>query len=104
MVTHWASFSCENIKSGFCNTGLVPLDRNIIILKIQATNPKSQDRNLHPDNYYTPRTNSTVPDLQPLSTFSTHQINSLPIPINKPEIEHQELIALSTLSNNNPMA
>ncbi|RPA99874.1 hypothetical protein L873DRAFT_1903700 [Choiromyces venosus 120613-1] len=104
MVARQASFSCENIKSGFCNTGLVSLDRNIIILKLQATNPKSQDRNLHSNNYCTPRNNSTVPDLQPLSTFSTHQINSILIPINKPEIEHQELITLSTLSNNDLMA
>ncbi|RPA92449.1 hypothetical protein L873DRAFT_1566000, partial [Choiromyces venosus 120613-1] len=35
MITWRASFTLTNIQSRFCNTGLVPINRNIVLSKIQ---------------------------------------------------------------------
>ncbi|RPA96836.1 hypothetical protein L873DRAFT_1693502, partial [Choiromyces venosus 120613-1] len=41
IVAHQSSFTSENIQSGFRNTGLVLVNRDIVIAKIQPTRPKS---------------------------------------------------------------
>src|SRR5205807_5315024 len=100
MIARRAAFSSNNILSGFRNTGLFPIDRNLVISKIEATrsrypNPKSSSPNPNPS-----QSPPILSDPQPLSTLSVPQINSLKIPLNKAEIERQELIVLESLRGN----
>jgi len=103
MIARRASFTRSNIQSGFRNTGLVPVDRTIILSKIQALPPKSPI--ICPNSTIPTQsdTNPPLPDLEPLSAFSTQQIDKLYVPQNRVEIERQELIALATLPTNDPI-
>ncbi|RPB03738.1 hypothetical protein L873DRAFT_1668632, partial [Choiromyces venosus 120613-1] len=103
MVAHRASFTKANIQSGFLNTGLVSVNRSIIVSKIQALNPKSYEYSSTTTNSSTPQLQVRSPSPLPLSTFSAQQIDKLGIPSTKREIERQELIALATLPQNGPI-
>jgi len=106
MTTHHASLIPTNIHSRFLNTGLVSVNRNIIISKIQALQSHSSIHNSTVPNSTVPNLHQTqspsqLPDLEPLNPFSAQQIHSLTVPQNKFEIERQELIGLATLPTNN---
>ncbi|RPA89270.1 hypothetical protein L873DRAFT_1585778, partial [Choiromyces venosus 120613-1] len=49
MTACCASFTIENIQSGFRNTGLSPINRSIVIAKVQATRANSTPSN--PSNH-----------------------------------------------------
>ncbi|RPA90972.1 hypothetical protein L873DRAFT_1715771, partial [Choiromyces venosus 120613-1] len=91
------SFTKANIQSEFLNTHLVPVNKSIIVSKIQALNPKSHEHNSTTSNSSTPPTQARSPSPLPLSNFSAQQIDKLRVPLTKCEIERQELIALATL-------
>ncbi|RPA92868.1 hypothetical protein L873DRAFT_138637 [Choiromyces venosus 120613-1] len=101
MIAHRASFTQSNIQSGFLNTGLIPIKRNIILSKIQALLPKS----LTISSITTYCSQMTAyPTSEPLPTslpsFSVQKIDSLYVLQNRVEIERQELIMLATMPRN----
>ncbi|RPA91849.1 hypothetical protein L873DRAFT_262972 [Choiromyces venosus 120613-1] len=100
MIAWRASFTPSNIQSGFHNTGLVPINRNIVLSKIQALPPKSPM--IHRTSMNPSQSGSYSPPPLPesLSAFSAQQIDSLHVPQNRVETEKQELIVLATLPTN----
>jgi len=98
MIARRASFTPSNIQSGFRNTGLIPVNRDIVISKIQALPHRSPIHNPTETNTSHPASNSIDPE--PLNTFSVQQIDSLEVPQNRLEIERQELVALASLPRN----
>ncbi|KAG0640428.1 hypothetical protein HOY80DRAFT_1041851 [Tuber brumale] len=100
MITCRASFNPSNIQSGFRSTGLVPINHNIIIAKIEACQAKSPSGNANYTNPVSPIENSQLAEIPPLGSLSDQEINHLVIPQNKSEIEQQELIAFASLPRN----
>jgi len=98
MIARRTSFTPSNIQSGFRNTGLIPVNRDIVISKIQALPLRSPIHNPTETNTSHPASNSIDP--KPLNTFSVQQIDSLLVPQNRLEIERQELVALASLPRN----
>ena len=101
MIAGRASFTPSNIQSGFRNTGLVPVNRGLVIEKIQAVSHKSKTDNPSSTNSDHSIPHSGQPSPEPLSTFSIQQLDALQVPQNRVEIERQELIGLATLPRNN---
>ncbi|RPB01213.1 hypothetical protein L873DRAFT_1842573 [Choiromyces venosus 120613-1] len=106
MTAYHASFTIENIQSSFQNTGLSPINRSIVITKVQATQANVTPPN--PSNHSTypnpPLQNNPTTSPQSLSMFTILEINNLEVPSNRQDIEKQELMALTTLPQNDPIA
>jgi len=98
MIVCRTSFTPSNIQSEFRSTGLIPVNRDIVISKIQALPPRSTIHNPTETNTSHPASNSIDPE--PFNTFSVQQIDSLPVPQKRLQIERQELVALASLSRN----
>ncbi|KAG0643567.1 hypothetical protein HOY80DRAFT_1032931 [Tuber brumale] len=103
MTARRAAFTSENIRSGFQNTGLIPPNRMIVITKIEAIQAESLTNNSS-SNSSNHTTTARTPNPIPLSAFSSFQINNLPVPLRKDEIEEQELLVLATLPTNDQTA
>jgi len=100
MIARRASFTPSNIQSGLRNTGLVSVNRNIVISKIQALPPRSPICNTTETNTSHTAFNSDSMHPELLNTFSVQQIDSLDVPQSRLEIQQQELVALASLRRN----
>jgi len=77
MIARHASFTPSNIQSGFRNIRLVPVNRKILISKIQALPLRSPIYNPTETNTSHAASNPNPVNPEPLNTFSVEEINSL---------------------------
>ena len=112
MAARRESFTTSNIYSGFWYTGLIPVDRSIILRKVEPspTLPTvldpTENSTMHASEHSPQALQSIVesnPIPQPITDFTVQEIDDLQIPSTKLEIKRQESIIHATLPTNDPV-
>jgi len=114
MAARHDSFTASNIYSGFWYTGLIPVDRSVILRKIEHSTAQAtaltstQNPTEHSIQYSQESSPSRLPvenDLpsQPITAFTVQEIDAFQIPSTKSEIKQHESIVHATLPTNDPI-
>jgi hypothetical protein len=73
-TVYQGAFSSENIKAGFCATGLVPLDPGVVVSKLEIK-PRTPSL-LLPTTLWNPRTPSNALEIEAQSTMIKNRIRT----------------------------